>query len=394
MGIAEEQITFMIEGGASAKTTSRPELKKLLQLVKDLKVERIAVYDLSRLSRNVADVTNLLSLFIKYQVSIDCVTQDILYTTADQRAATGHSAVQQQWDNEKRAERATSGMRNRAEEGKYVFGRISYGYMRDESKHLVINSEESVNVRRIFQMAAGGYTQKEIAEIFNDEFISGIYWTRNKINRIINNEIYLGKLNNRLVCVDDFCPAIVDKDLYNQAKIKVCRKKRKTKHTYLFKSKIQCTCCGTICSCESSVKPDKCYKYYVCINCNYRISERKLLNELSSKESFIKLIAEFYELKAKPIKEQLGKLKTAELNAYNGYISGSITLDVYNTLIIKIAQDKSKFTKDLEKLGHEESFIAMDNGLKKSFIRMYVKSIRVDFNLAKIESIERLSKKT
>ena len=95
MGIAEEQITFMIEGGASAKTTSRPELKKLLQLVKDLKVERIAVYDLSRLSRNVADVTNLLSLFIKYQVSIDCVTQDILYTTADQRAATGHSAVQQ-----------------------------------------------------------------------------------------------------------------------------------------------------------------------------------------------------------------------------------------------------------------------------------------------------------
>ncbi|WP_276934234.1 recombinase family protein [Dielma fastidiosa] len=393
MCIAEEQITFMTEGGASAKTTSRPELKKLLQLVKEQRVERIAVYDLSRLSRNVADVTNLLSLFIKYDVNVDCVTQDILYTTADQRAATGHSAVQQQWDNEKRAERACSGMRNRAEEGKYVFGRLSYGYRRNENKHLVINEDEAVNVKRIFHMATEGYTQKEICDIFNDEAISGIYWTRNKINRIINNEIYLGKLNNHLVCIDDFCPAIIDDELYKRAKVKVCRRKRKTKHTYLFKSKIKCSVCGSICTCESSVKPDKLYKYYICCNCNNRISERKILSELIEQESFVELIDDFYDKKAKPIQIQKEKLGSAEKAAYKGLVSAKIDLDVYNGLILKINKDKVELNEKLNALCDKKNFLQMDNTLKRSFIRTYIKVIKVDLKLKKVENIERSSKK-
>lgn len=393
MGIHEDQITFIIEGGVSAKTTSRPELQKILQLVKDRKVERIAVYDLSRLSRNVADVTNLLTLFIKYEVSVDCVTQDILYTTADQRAATGHSAVQQQWDNEKRAERACSGMKQRSEEGKYVFGRLSYGYKRNDDKHLEINEDEAENVKRIFRMATEGYTQKDICDIYNDEKISGIYWTRNKINRIINNEIYLGRLNNHLVCIDNFCPAIIDEEMYKRAKVKVCRRKRKTKHSYLFKSKIRCNDCGIICSCESSIKPDKLYRYYICSNCNNRISERKILTEISDQVSFIDLIDEFYEEKIKPLKEQLEKLKTAEWNTYNGFISGNIDIDVYNNLILKISQDKTKTNDKLELLASKNSFVSMDNTSRKSFIRIYIKVINVDLNLKTITNIERSSKK-
>lgn len=76
-----------------------------------------------------------------------------------------------------------------------LFGRICYGFGRDEEGYVFVKEEEASVVRKIFEMAISGNSLHEIqVELFNKGIKSPSgkdTWTRDVIDKTINNKKYV-----------------------------------------------------------------------------------------------------------------------------------------------------------------------------------------------------------
>ena len=76
-----------------------------------------------------------------------------------------------------------------------LFGRICYGFGRDEEGYVFVKEEEASVVRKIFEMAISGNSLHEIqVELFNKGIKSPSgkdTWTRDVIDKTINNQKYV-----------------------------------------------------------------------------------------------------------------------------------------------------------------------------------------------------------
>ena len=96
-------------------------------------------------------------------------------------------------------------------ESKY-FGRICYGFGRDEKGFVYIKEDEADVVRIIYDMAINGNSLPKIqAELFNRGIKSPSgkdKWTRDVIDKTINNEKYL----TYIVSFENFVNASIKKE--------------------------------------------------------------------------------------------------------------------------------------------------------------------------------------
>ena len=70
------------DGGYSGGSTDRPNLQRLLQDVRDRKIDIIVVYKVDRLTRSLADFAKLVELFDAHGVCFVSVTQQFNTTTS------------------------------------------------------------------------------------------------------------------------------------------------------------------------------------------------------------------------------------------------------------------------------------------------------------------------
>ena len=93
-----------------------------------------------------------------------------------------------------------------------LFGRICYGFDRDEKGYVHIKEDEADIVRMIYDMAINGYSLQNIqAELY----ICGIKslsgkdkWTRDVIDKTINNKKYLA----HIIPFEKFVEASIEKE--------------------------------------------------------------------------------------------------------------------------------------------------------------------------------------
>src|SRR5665647_3304744 len=107
-----------IDAGLSAKDMKRPGLQSILESVKRREVEAIVIYKLDRLTRSVADLLQLMTLFNKYNVSLVSMEESLDATTATGRLMINLLAMLSQWERELIGERTTSAMRYLKEQRK------------------------------------------------------------------------------------------------------------------------------------------------------------------------------------------------------------------------------------------------------------------------------------
>ena len=92
------------------------------------------------------------------------------------------------------------------------FGRICYGFGRDENGFVYIKDDEADIVRMIYDMAINGNSLQKIqAELFNRGIKSPSgkdKWTRDVIDKTINNEKYL----TYIVSFENFVDASIKKE--------------------------------------------------------------------------------------------------------------------------------------------------------------------------------------
>lgn len=92
------------------------------------------------------------------------------------------------------------------------FGRICYGFGRDENGFVYIKDDEADIVRMIYDMAINGNSLQKIqTELFNRGIKSPSgkdKWTRDVIDKTINNEKYL----TYIISLENFVDASIEKE--------------------------------------------------------------------------------------------------------------------------------------------------------------------------------------
>lgn len=193
----------------------RPEFSRMMNDLRDGKINCIVVKDLSRLGRNYLESGEYIELvFPFFQCRFIAITDrfDSKYHQADFSIQLKNLA------NEMYAKdiskKISSVKRNAQEQGKFTAGRAPYGYQLDpaDKHHLIVDEETAPIVKKLFSMLAEGYTLHGIATFMNAEGIPSpgrlLYergisttdrfqnskWVSNTIRRILTDEVYLGWL--------------------------------------------------------------------------------------------------------------------------------------------------------------------------------------------------------
>lgn len=111
-----------VDRGESAKTTARPEFRRLLAYCRQHagKVQAVIVYGLSRFSRNSADHHTIAAVLRGYGVALRSVTEPIDDSPAG-KFMEGICAAMAQFDNDMRADRTKLGMRAALDRGRWVW---------------------------------------------------------------------------------------------------------------------------------------------------------------------------------------------------------------------------------------------------------------------------------
>src|SRR6187397_2846929 len=138
------------DGGFSGGDTERPALQRLLEDVRDGKVDVIVVYKVDRLTRSLADFAKLVELFDRHSVSFVSVTQQFNTTTSMGRLTLNVLLSFAQFEREVTSERIRDKIGASKKKGLWVGGMVPLGYASQEKK-LVIVDEEAERVRLIFR---------------------------------------------------------------------------------------------------------------------------------------------------------------------------------------------------------------------------------------------------
>lgn len=199
-----------IDDGYSGTNFERPDFKRMIQDIKDKKVNMVIVKDSSRLGRDYIgfgeyvekifpeNQVRLVSILDNYDSAIDNGVADTL----------PFRAVINDLYAKDISKKVKASKHKNAVNGLFNGNRTPYGYKRSETdRHkLVIDEECAKNVRRIFDLYLEGIALSKIAYTFNDEHIptpsqiSGTgrnvctIWKPSSIKHILKNEVYIGNM--------------------------------------------------------------------------------------------------------------------------------------------------------------------------------------------------------
>ena len=320
-----DDITMLIEAGASAKTLKRQEMDKLLEMIKNDEVKTVIVYCLDRLTRRVKDLSTLLELFQKHNVELISINEKIDTTNATGRFIVYILASVAQWEQDTIGERAIRGVDESAYQGNYSKGgKPPFGYIRLDKK-LIIDEEKVLIVKDIFhKIAECGYSVLGLVQYLKANYKDVIYWHQMAIWRIVRNNIYYGCFSFRNYQIENHSPAIITKELFDEAQFAISKRRRIHNRKYLFKNLVKCHKCNTLLTQSSTNKKYKTYLYYYCECCNSRINEDIIFDlvkdviDMENKKKINKIKKVLNQKKITNNEKDLVYIDDAHVNGYIG----------------------------------------------------------------------------
>lgn len=116
------------DGGISGGTMERPALKRLLQDIRDRKVDVVVVYKIDRLTRSLMDFSKIVEVFDANDVSFVLVTQQFNTTTSMGRLTLNVLLSFAQFEREVTAERIRDKIAASRKKGIWMGGTVPLGY--------------------------------------------------------------------------------------------------------------------------------------------------------------------------------------------------------------------------------------------------------------------------
>ncbi len=151
----------VLDEAQSAKSLSRPGLKRILAGVRSGEIGAVIVLKLDRLTRSVRDLADLLEIFDKANAALVSVSESLDTATAGGRLMLNLLASVSQWEREAIAERTAFALAHKRRQGE-VYGSTPFGFRRDGDR-LVSEPSEQRALKRAQRMHAAGASLRQIA---------------------------------------------------------------------------------------------------------------------------------------------------------------------------------------------------------------------------------------
>lgn len=199
----DDDYKVYIDAGYSGKNTNRPQFSQLIKDIKSGLITEVIAYRLDRISRSIADFSQLLIMFDEYNVKFISATENFDTDTPMGRAMINIVMTFAQLERETIVERVTDNYYFRANNGYWAGGYTPYGYKInhiigiDGKKHSVleIDEKQAIVVKRIFDMYINNnISMRKIAQQLNNDKISTFrgngLWGICAIKAILTRPIY------------------------------------------------------------------------------------------------------------------------------------------------------------------------------------------------------------
>ena len=212
------------DGGISGGTMERPALQRLLQDIRDRKVDVVVVYKIDRLTRSLMDFSKIVEVFDANDVSFVSVTQQFNTTTSMGRLTLNVLLSFAQFEREVTAERIRDKIAASRKKGMWMGGTVPFGY-RAVDKKLVVDEAAAEKVRAIFNRYLELGSVFALADELNAELSieqalpttsekSRTAYSRGKLYHMLANHVYIGKARHRDRIYDGEHEGIVDEKTF------------------------------------------------------------------------------------------------------------------------------------------------------------------------------------
>ncbi len=322
-------VDYYVDDGYTGTNFDRPEFQRMLEDIKNKKIDVIIIKDLSRLGRNYIETGNFVEVVFPAMgvsvISVDenCEMDSLDYYGSDYVPLKNLFNDMYAKDISKKVR---SSLIVKKYNGEFVGKLAPYGYIKDpKDKHkFLIDKNVSNIIVKIFDMILDGKSRKEVADFlnYNDILTPSEYlnininkdmtvmkkWNSEMVNSILRNENYTGtlfqgkkrKLNYRVdkkinidkenwIVTENHHEAIISKEKFDKVQEILDRKSKVNKDGSIdiLSGILKCKCCGSNMVKRSSKEKVYyyCSNYYRKKNCeNNRSISRSILDELIKKE--------------------------------------------------------------------------------------------------------------
>lgn len=352
------------ERGISAKTGNyRPEFERLLQDVRDKKVNTIVVLKLDRLTRSVADWEKILTFLEENDAYLDCANDEINTTNANGKMISRILTSVSQQEIERTSERTKIGLAGAIKVG-HIPHQAPLGY-KHENKKLVVDYATKDVVIRIFNMYHDGLSYKKISNILNEEkVLDKTNWRDSTILNLLENPIYKGdfihgRRTKHPTYYFNVVEPLVSKEYWEECQVQQKKNSRSFQRslTYLFMQKLKCPKCKRILGGKATTKKNgNSYYYYYCHDCKISFKESEIEKTIDEymdsiveydsivNQYFLPMIKQKIENPKAELEKELRSQKSKFDRIREAYINEVFTLKEYNEQRQKV----EKIINDIE----------------------------------------------
>ena len=338
------------ERGISAKTGNyRPEFERLLQDIKDRKVNTIVVLKLDRLTRSVADWEKILTFLEENEAYLDCANDEINTTNANGKMISRILTSVSQQEIERTSEKTKIGLAGAIKVG-HIPHQAPLGYKHEDKKLVIDYATKDVAIR-IFNMYHDGLSYKKISNILNEEkVLDKINWRDSTILNILENPIYKGdfihgRRTKKPTYYFDVVEPLVTKEYWEECQVQQKKNSRSFQRTltYLFMQKLKCPKCKIILGSKATTKKNgNSYYYYYCHDCKISFKESEIEKTIDEymdsiveydsivNQYFLPMIKQKIENPKKELEKELKSQKSKFDRIREAYINEVFTLNEYN----------------------------------------------------------------
>jgi len=254
---------------------NRPGLEEMLFDAESQAFDTLLVFRVDRLSRKVRELALMVDELTKNHVVLKSITEPFDTANAAGKMMLQMLGVFAEFEHATIVERTKVGMEKKAKSGAWVGGVVPFGYQLDPEQGLIINEEEAVIVRKMFQMYSlgheGTHTICRKLNLAGHRKRSGKKWDKRVILHIIKSPLYIGKLRWNDAVYEGNHQALVSDTIFNKAqaimKTRVGDLNGRRFHNgeeRLLTGIIKCARCKSHMIGVSTQKKDKKFPYYIC----------------------------------------------------------------------------------------------------------------------------------
>ena len=263
-------VDLYVDEGISARKryTRRPEFLRMLEDVKQRKIDVVLFIKLDRWFRNIADYYEVQAILDKYRVQWIATEEDYDTTTANGRLALNIKLAIAQDESDRTSERIKFVFNNMVKEGRVISGSTPIGY-KIENKRVVIDEDAAEIVRVVFDKYIDCRSTKETSRHLNALYGTNI--NVKTMKHMLTNPWYIGTAYD----IPNWCPPIIDEQTFRLAcSIVETRAARyngtRSDRVYLFTGLMFCPLCGrrlTTYACPNKRRDGTITKYFIYYRC-------------------------------------------------------------------------------------------------------------------------------